>query len=179
MKTGIKVVDAMTTRPVTVSPSMSIKKCAILMAEKHVAALLVKKKIQLVGILTEKDIVRKAVAKGKNVLNLKAKDLMYSESITTTPGIDIFDALSKMRDENIRHLPVLDGKKLIGLLTLKDILKIQPQLFELLVEKFQLREEERKPIFNIGEKEGICQLCGNYVEKLYSKQGSLTCKDCK
>ena len=73
----------------------------------------------------------------------------------------------------------MDGSKMLGLLTLKDILKIEPQLFDLLVEKFELKEEERKPINNIREKEGVCNLCGNYSESLTEKEGGvLSCKDC-
>ena len=64
---------------------------------------------------------------------------------------DIYDALVIMRDENIRHLPVVNKGEMVGLLTLKDILKIQPALFELIVEKFELREEENKPVFESGE----------------------------
>ncbi|MBW2970751.1 CBS domain-containing protein [Candidatus Woesearchaeota archaeon] len=58
----------------------------------------------------------------------------------------MYDSLVLMRDYNIRHLPVVHKKELVGYLTIKDILKIEPQLFELIVEKFELREEHRKPI---------------------------------
>ena len=83
-----------------------------------------------------------------------------------------------MRDMNIRHLPVTDGSKMLGLLTLKDILKIEPQLFDLLVEKFELREEARKPINNQTENEGICQTCGQYTDNLFEKDALLLCRSC-
>jgi hypothetical protein len=62
---------------------------------------------------------------------------------------------------------------------LKDILKIQPQLFELLVDKFEIREEESKPLHTEPEDEGVCQMCGKYAEKLFDKEGALICVDCK
>jgi len=72
---------------------------------------------------------------------------MIKKVITITPDVDIYEALLVMRDEDVRMLPVLDGNKLVGLLTVKDILKIEPALFELLAEKLILKEEHNKPIF--------------------------------
>ena len=83
-----------------------------------------------------------------------------------------------MKEKNIRHLPVVSDGKMVGLLTLKDILKIEPQLFDLLVDKFEVREEERKPINNLPEKEGVCQECGKYAEELLDKEGTLICPNC-
>jgi len=71
---------------------------------------------------------------------------METNLTTTTPDEDIFEALRIMRDYNIRHLPVMHQGKFVGLVTLKDILKIEPDLYEIMVEKIELREAERKPI---------------------------------
>ena len=169
----------MTEQPITVSPDLTLKESAQLMAKKHVGALIIREKRKVVGIMTEKDMVRQAVAKGKDPVKTKIKEIMNIQVNTIEPDKDIFEALKIMRDLNIRHLPVVQDKKMVGLLTLKDILKIEPELFDLLVEKFELREEERKPIYNIGEKEGLCNTCGEYAEKLYNKDGALICKKCK
>lgn len=179
LKTGFKVSDAMTEQPVTISQDLTLKESAQLMAKKHIGALIIKEKGKVLGIMTEKDMVRQAIAKGKNPVKTKAKEIMNTKVNTIEPDKDIFEALKIMRDLNIRHLPVVQDKKMVGLLTLKDILKIQPDLFDLMVEKFELREEERKPIYNIGEKEGLCNTCGEYTEKLYNKDGALVCKNCR
>ena len=100
--------------------------------------------------------------------------------ITISPTKDIYDALKVMRDFNVRHLPVLDKGKFLGFLTIKDILKIQPQLFEIIVEKFELREESRKPVFGGDENEGICEVCGNYSANIEeASNGSKVCPQCK
>ena len=177
MKSGYTVSDAMTINPISVNQNMTLLECSKIMSEKHVGAVVVKENEKICGILTEQDIVRKAVAQGKNVTE-KVKDFMETGIITVTPGMDIYDALIKMRDSNIRHLPVMQGNKMLGLLTIKDILKIEPQLFELIVEKFELREESRKPINRIISSEGICQQCGEYSEKVEDKDGSLICESC-
>ena len=176
MKTGYKVCDAMTENPILVSKEASLMECANIMKNNHVGALIIKN--DDLHIITEQDIVRKSVAEGLNVEETEVSKVMNKIGHTIEPQQDIFDALVIMKDENIRHLPVVDGKKMIGLLTLKDILKIEPQLFDLLVEKFELREEERKPINDVKEKEGVCNLCGNYASNLVEKEGVMVCDKC-
>ena len=178
MKTGYKVHDCMTTKPISISPEESLEACAKVMAINHVGAVVVKDNNQSLGVMTEQDIVRKILAEGINPLDKKVKDFMETKLVTIAPSADIYDALIKMRDLNIRHLPVVDKEGMVGLLTLKDILKIEPQLFELLVEKFELKEESRKPINRIITNEGICQGCGAYSENVKRVNHSLLCERC-
>lgn len=64
--------------------------------------------------------------------------------VSVSPGEDVFEALRIVRDENFRHLPVMHNDKCVGLVTSKDILRIEPDLFEILVESIELKEAERK-----------------------------------
>lgn len=178
MKTGIKVYDCMTTKPISVVPDISLQECAKVMSKNHVGALVIKEHHESKGMITEQDIVRKVIAKGINPLTKKVRDFMEKKLITINPNEDIYDALIKMKDSNIRHLPVVDQGKMIGLLTLKDVLKIEPSLFELLVEKFEIREEIRKTGDRIIQREAICQGCGAYVEDAKKVKGSLLCERC-
>ena len=100
---------------------------------------------------------------------------MYSKSFFSTPegesnsfgGYFIFSGM-------------IDTENFVGFLTIKDILKIEPQLFEIIVEKFELREEARKPVFGSDENEGICEVCGNYSSNLEeASDGSKVCSQCK
>lgn len=176
MKTGYKVADAMTINPVSINADTSLVECSKIMSEKHVGAVIVKDWNSL-GILTERDIVRKAVANSVD-LNERVKGFMETDIITITPNADIYDALIKMRDNNIRHLPVVENNEMVGLLTIKDILKIEPDLFELIVEKFELREENRKPINRVIPTEGLCQVCGEYSEKVKEIGNIVLCESC-
>lgn len=178
MKTGYKVCDAMTKQPVTISPDATIQECAKAMDEHHVGSLIVKDRKQLIGIVTEQDIVRKSVIHDHNPSETKALEVMEKNMHTIEPEKDIFEALRKMKEWNIRHLPVMAENEMIGLLTLKDVLKIEPQLFDLLLEKFEIREEEKKPVNNFHTKEGICQTCGKYSEELISKDSTFVCYKC-
>ncbi len=177
MKSGYKVADAMTINPISVGANTTLLECAKIMSEKHVGAVVVKDNLHSIGILTEQDIVRKAVAKGAST-DESVKSFMETKLITITPDADIYDALIKMRDNNIRHLPVVENDKMVGLLTIKDILKIEPDLFDLIVEKFELREESRKPINRVIPTEGICQECGEYSEKVKAVDGAVVCENC-
>ncbi len=178
MKTGYRVIDAMTRKPICINQDTDLKKCAQIMAEKHIGSLIVTdEKCNLIGFLSEQDIVRRVVARGINPIGVKAKEIMQKKIITITPEKDIYDALVKMRNNDIRHLPVIEGKKLLGLLTVKDVLKIQPQLFDFVVEKYHLREETKKPV-GAKAKAGNCDECGEFFEELNIIKGNLLCDKC-
>lgn len=180
MKTGIKIIDAMTSNPITVDSNTSLKDCSKLMAEHKIGGMLVtdpQDNKKLVGILTDQDIVRNVVGEGKNPLDLGVKDIMQTKIQSILPGEDIYFAIRKMGEENIRHLPVIKEGKLIGLITSKDTLKIEPSLFDYFVTKFELREEHSKPLYGGGA--GICESCGKLTNKLYSRKGSRVCKRCE
>ncbi len=179
MKTGYKVCDAMTEKPIALTPDDSIQQCAKVMKEQHVGAILIKKGTKLVGLVTEQDIVRKAIAEGKSPKSVTLQEVMEKNLVTISPEKDIFEALITMRDMNIRHLPVMDKGNMLGLLTLKDVLKIEPQLFDLLVEKFELREERRKPIHSLSPNEGFCQVCGEYTDALSENDSVWMCGTCQ
>ena len=144
VKTGYFVCDAMTQRPISIEHDTSIVECSKIMAKNHVSTLIVKKANKLVGLLTEKDIVRKVVADGIEPSKILAREIMETKFPSISPEKDIYEAIKLMRDKNVRHLPVMNRKTMVGFLTGKDILKLQPQLFEVLAEKIELREWDRK-----------------------------------
>ncbi len=144
MKTGVSVADVMTEHPIVVGPETSLQECARVMADNHVGAVLIQGRGELLGIVSEQDIVRKSVIKGDVPSRVRVRDIMVSKLITISPSADVFDAVRVMAEENIRHLPVMRGDDFAGVVTMKDILKIQPELFQILVDKIELREEERK-----------------------------------
>lgn len=178
MKTGVKVLDAMTNRPITAKEANTLKECANLMKKYHVGSLLIKKGKDTIGIVTEQDIVRKAVSKALDY-DTPISKVMEKDLRTIEPEKDIYDALIFMKDANIRHLPVEHDGKIIGLITLKDILKIEPQLFELLLEKFELREEQNKPIAETTGEEGVCEVCGNFSYRIMDVEGVRQCPNCR
>lgn len=173
MKTGIKVSDAMSQKPVTIQPTKTIFECAKVMLKKHVGSLLIANITELQGILTEKDLVT-FIAKDLNPKKTSVSKIMTKKIDTISPDVDLYDALIKMKTEKVRRLPVVHNKKLIGMLTLNDILKIQPAMFEILSEraKIETSKKVQKPI------EGECELCENFG-KLYEVDGQFICEECR
>ncbi|RLE41613.1 inosine-5-monophosphate dehydrogenase [Candidatus Woesearchaeota archaeon] len=178
MRTGVHVGDAMTYEPITISPDTPLEEAAKIMKRKDVGSLIVKDDERLKGIITEWDIVRKVVATGNDPKNTRVKDIMVTNVITISPNADIYDALVRMRNNDIRHLPVVQRGKLVGFITIKDILKIQPELFDILVDRWELREEEEKPL---GERvaSGTCNMCGKESSVLLDVNGMLVCRKCR
>lgn len=179
MKTGFLVGDAMTKRPITIHSSLTVEECARLMADRHVGSLVVMENEKASGIVTEQDFVRKVMARGRDAKKVHVADVMISDMVTVAPDADIYDALVLMRDNNIRHLPVLHGGEMVGFLTLKDVLKVEPQLFEIMVDRFELREEGSKPVHPLAPHIGECEACGEFSRGLKRDGNALVCEHCR
>lgn len=151
VESGLRVLDAMTVRPVTAQPSTSIRDVAAIMEKYNIGSVLIKAGTDLLGIVTERDYVRRAILEGHDINKTPVHMIMTKDMVTVSPGMDVFDALLLMKDANVRHLPVIDDGKLVGFLTVKDILKLQPHLFENIVDMIELREEHRKPLGKYAE----------------------------
>jgi signal-transduction protein with cAMP-binding, CBS, and nucleotidyltransferase domain len=190
MKIGVKVGDVMTREFVSVSPETLVSLCAKEMMAKHVGSLIVKDNQHLKGILTEGDIV-KAIAAKKNLVKIKAKDIMTKNVVAISPSEDMYNALIKMKGKKVRWLPVTVKGRVIGMVTVKDILRIEPSLFEIVREFTPIKEEEEKyeainlrkrraslAKGDIWAKEGECDECGAFG-LLYNIDGRLLCEDCK
>ncbi|MFH0798295.1 MAG: CBS domain-containing protein [Candidatus Woesearchaeota archaeon] len=174
MKTGIRVHDAMTVRPVTVSPSLDAKECAKLMLKKKVGSLIVTESKKILGIITEKDIVEKIVAQSRDANILKAKDVMTKKVKFIAPNIDMYDAVTIMKKEKFRRLPVVHNDELVGMLTINDVMKIQPFLLDYIKEKFNIISIQKKKEKYI---EGECEGCSNYSQ-LHDVNDRLICSVC-
>jgi len=173
MKTGIKVCDAMTKKPEVVTKSISLVEAAERMLSGDVGSLIIKEQENLIGLITEKDIV-KAVSKRLDPVKTKVNDVMIQKIVTVDPKLDLYDALVKMNKEDVRRMPVISNGKLIGLLTMKDVLKLAPILYDLRIERFEIREEQAK----LNNIHSICKNCGSTAQ-LYKVGNKYLCAACK
>lgn len=177
MKTDILVADAMTTKPVTCSPELTLIHVANLMTDENVGSVIIVDKEKAIGIITETDFVQKVSAKNVDVINTTVKDFMTTDIVGVTPDVDIIEALQIMKKHDLRRLPVMNDKKLAGMLTHKDILRIQPELFELMSEMNEIREAHRKPLPLEDEELGVCESCSNYG-LVRQVDGIKQCREC-
>lgn len=178
--TGIKVGDIMTRSFISVSPDTNLIDCAREMTKKRVGSLVLKEGKRLAGLLTEKDIIW-AMTKSRDLRKIKAKDIASRKVATIKPGADLYEALSRMKKLKFRRLPVVTEGSVIGLLTLRDILRIEPSLFTDVSMAEKIREESEKLKRLQGSKpstDGICEECGS-SSSLFRVDSRLLCGECK
>lgn len=178
----ISVGDIMTRNYVSASPSDSLHECAKKMARQRVDSLLITNKTRLVGILTSRDIIWAITKKpGLDLKKIKGIQVATKKLAVIKPSSDISQALEKMKASNFRRLPVISHGELLGVITLKDILAIAPELYGETRFLFdQIREEESK-INRAAAKvpfEGLCENCGAFSDIL-KVEGQLLCPDCR
>jgi CBS domain-containing protein len=107
----------------TVAPDTTVYHALELMVEKNVSALLVMENEKLAGIFTERDYARKVVLKGKMSKETSIGEIMTSALITVTPESSIDDCMQLMTGKYIRHLPVVNGDKLVGIISIGDVVR--------------------------------------------------------
>ena len=164
MKTGISVGDLMTRSFVFVDPDTNLKECSKKMVKTRVGCLIIKDKQKLKGIVTRREILWAIIKKSKSELvDIKAKNVMKKKVVTIKPSADIIEAMEKFKKKKVRRLPVVELGKVIGIITLKDVLKMDPGLFQMIYESIRIKEETakiKKQDLVCTRRQGICEECG-------------------
>jgi CBS domain-containing protein len=122
----MKVINILQSKGVevfAVSPSMTLKEAVDVLGEKNIGAVIVKDGARVTGILSERDVVRRIRTDGPGVLTKTVADCMTPSPITCGPDATLDEILEKMTNRRIRHLPVVDGGKLIGVISIGDVVK--------------------------------------------------------
>jgi CBS domain-containing protein len=105
------------------SPEESVYDALLLLADKNIGALLVLKDGELVGIVSERDYARKIVLHGKVSMTTQVGEIMTEDVITVSPYLTVKEAMALMTEMHIRHLPVIEEAKIIGLISIGDLVK--------------------------------------------------------
>lgn len=118
----MKVKDCMCHEVAYVNPDCSVEDCAKLMCNNHVGCIPVcNTEKQIVGLVTDRDIILRTVGCGKDIKSTPVSDIMTCKVCCCEPDIDIYEAEKIMSENQIRRLPVVDNNKIIGILTLGDL----------------------------------------------------------
>ncbi|CAN5647158.1 CBS domain-containing protein [soil metagenome] len=106
-----------------IEPEKSVLDAIKLMAEKKIGALLVMQDERLVGIVSERDYARKVILQGKSSRETPVNEIMTAEVFSIEPLETVEDCMKLMTDKRIRHLPVLENEKVVGVLSIGDLVK--------------------------------------------------------
>lgn len=161
----------MTEKVITGTPNMSVAQAAKMMARHGVGSLIIVKNKKPVGILTERDILMKIVSQDLPPSKTPVEKIMSKPVITVGPDVDINEAARIMVQNKIRRLPVVEGGKLIGIITSADFVAVSPQLTE-----FVAHPEVPPPE---AIEQSVCEICGELRTSLFEVNGMWVCENCR
>ncbi len=182
LRSKMLVKDVMSSPVVTIKEEAPANRVAELMDKQGLGCIIVtNKQGNPLGIITERDLVGRVLAKNAKPDSIRAKEVMTSPLITIEPDETISEAARRMSRLNIRRLGVIYKGQLIGILSSKDVLAVMPELIETIQERAliegenmaQEAEEESKPLA------GYCDRCGGWSDNLKEANGEFLCEDCK
>ena len=107
----------------SISPDATVFETIRLMADKNVSALPVVDNSQLVGIISERDYTRKVILKGLSSKDTAVRDIMTREMLTASPSDSIQDCMRVMTEKRVRHLPILEETRMIGIVSIRDVME--------------------------------------------------------
>ena len=129
---SLKVEDAMVKEVMTIDENSTIKEAAEIMNKFEIGCLIAVRKGKAMGIITERDLLKRVVAEARDAKKTKVKDIMSSPLVVVEPKMDLEEAVRLMFQMKIKKLPVVNEKRLVGLVTLTDIARFQPQMIKIL-----------------------------------------------
>jgi CBS domain-containing protein len=131
------LLKSVATSTVVVSPKDSVYRALQLMAENNVGSVVITEGGHMVGIFTERDYCRKVILMGRSSLNTPIEEIMTKKMITVGPNQTLEECLELMTKYHIRHLPVQDGEKLIGLVSMRDVMTMLLSIKEDRIERLE------------------------------------------
>jgi CBS domain-containing protein len=183
LRTRMVVKDIMSSPVVTLGEAATSNKVANIMDENDLGCVIVTNKAgKPVGIITERDLVVRVLAKNLVPDAVKANEIMTSPLVTIEPEATISEAARRMSRLEIRRLGVVYKGNLVGLISSRDILGVMPELIEIIQERTRLEgaaeaeenvEREERPL------SGYCDRCGVFSENLKDVNGQNLCEDCR
>lgn len=180
METAIPVRDVMTRPVFTADADIDVLTAAKRMALANVGCLIVVSGEKPIGILTERDLVKKIVAKAADPQMVLVGDVMSSPLVTISPEANLRDAASLMLKSRIKRLPVTSNGRLVGIITDTDLVSgsslglgdVLSDLLEMHRESIHFQEAR-------GVVRGICEVCGQLSDTLENVNGELLCWSCR
>ena len=129
---SLNVEDVMVDKVITIDTTATVQEAVRIMNKHEIGCLIVVLKEKPVGIITERDMLKRVLAKSVDPEKIKVSDIMSAPLIVGKPEMEIEDAVKLMFKTEIKKLPVIRGGKLVGLVTLTDLTRFQPHMIKIL-----------------------------------------------
>lgn len=123
MKTVAQLLDDKERQVWSIGPDASVYEALVLMAEKQIGALLVIDDTGMVGLISERDYARSVILRGRTSKDTKVSEVMTRRVVCTRPNHTLEEAMALMTDKRVRHLPVVAEGKVVGLISIGDLIK--------------------------------------------------------
>jgi CBS domain-containing protein len=141
---SLKVEDVMIKEVITLNANKTAKDAADLMNRYEIGCLIVIKKGKAVGILTERDILKRIISEGRDPKTTKVQDIMSKPLIVAESETELEDAARLMFRMKIKKLPIIHEGKLSGLVTLTDLARFQPQMIKIFKQLSQMEQTPKR-----------------------------------
>ena len=174
------VKDVMSSPVITVGESEAVDKVAKFMEAQQLGCIIIIDKDERpLGIITERDLVTRVLAKNKLPSQLIVKDVMTTPLITINPDETLSNAARQMSRLNVRRLGVIYKGNLVGIISSKDILAITPELIETIQEKTRIENGNMEETLENPPMAGYCDRCTQWSSRLKEMEGEFLCEDCR
>ena len=170
----------MTKGVATIDIKSNVTELATNMLNIDVGSIIITDNNAPVGIVTERDIVKKITSKNMKPDEISIKDLMTSPLITIPGSEDVNDAMQKMVKMQIRRLPIVENSKLVGIVTDIDLIAISAEMGNIFSNLIEMHRERISSMELPPQVlQGICEECGDLVDNLRFVNGTLLCENCR
>ncbi len=159
-------------RPTTIDYKATVAKAAATMCHDEVGSCIVLQNNLPIGIITEQDINCKVVAKDITPSSVPVNEVMSTPLITISVDKKVGDAAHMMVKHHVRRLPVVDGTKVVGIVTVRDLLSVASEINEIMTELMAINREDTVEM-------GICDRCNQMSDDLRRVDALMLCPSCR
>lgn len=180
LRTKMLVRDVMSSPVITMDENSATNLAAATMDKNDLGCVIVVNKAgKSIGIITERDLVVRVLAKNLKPDTVKAKEIMTTPLVTIDPDATISEAARRMNRLDIRRLGVIYRGDLVGIITAKDVLGVMPELIEIIQEGSRIEGAARTEEGEELPLSGYCDRCNIYSESLKERNGQNICDECR
>ncbi|MDQ4050534.1 MAG: CBS domain-containing protein [Thermoproteota archaeon] len=178
MTTRVLVRDIMNSPVISASPDDNIYEIAKKMKDANIGSIIIMENEKPVGIVTDWDIVSKAMVNDIKPSQIKAKDVM-KDLYTIESEESITEAARQLRKHNIKRLGVVYKNRLVGIISSSDVIAVTPDLVEIVSEKVSLIRGELGIARSASNVSGFCDQCGEWSDLLQYVDDTFICEVCR